>query len=661
MSTSPPRQRVVFYHGADFQEGDQNLLHEEVEPDDESFLDVYSDEFPFDAVPAEKNKSKDTKQRDVQPPPSATVKPQSAFSEIFQVVKTRFRDPKDDALRDAPDIQQAGGREEKNEFQRRAQSAGVDWTSMAKELGSLPQELEQMHGDAYSDDEASMQTAQAELEGLWGSIEKRSPWWIEGWRKRNFVLKDKKFIWYPANNWYAPIGVLDFELVPCAVHCLWDAKESDEGGVGLGCDCGGGGLRLEDQVIFRLVPRFFPDKIFEFRGPIKQVGPLIRGLALHIAASMASAPSVPPPPSPSNGRGTFGTGGGSRRGRGKRPEQGGVTAKNFWRYNRIGEETFIQAAQTGDILLFRGKCRAAQFTRAVTGSLYDHVGMLLKTDRNELLILESSGGEGVALLPWKVFKKYKWHLLYHRLVFRKTYFDRSPHLIGAFQRFLKEVVGKPYGLTAEKILFRRKSAEFEKANDGEFRRVTHHSVPQQLKGEEKGMGKDSHQNTLQTAPDGVSVGGADEEVQSTGGGEREKERDSEGFLDPKARQEDNVSGEGESFLQRAEAIEEGDLPRMAGGDLRGLTDAETDSDVDSVGNAKKGKDDDEGERDSYFCSELVAHCLKRLGVLEGKRSASQFFPGSFSVHCYRGLPVRDGCAIGEELWIDFSLPSMGPG
>ena len=59
-----------------------------------------------------------------------------------------------------------------------------------------------------------------------------------------------------------------------------------------------------------------------------------------------------------------------------------VKVKNFWRkQEQITSEYFLANANSGDILLFKGKRLASKLTRGVTNSNYDHVAMVLKFDK----------------------------------------------------------------------------------------------------------------------------------------------------------------------------------------------------------------------------------------------------------------------------------------
>ena len=72
--------------------------------------------------------------------------------------------------------------------------------------------------------------------------------------------------------------------------------------------------------------------------------------------------------------------------------------QNFWRHDRISEQQFNDEAETGDILLFRGKSAGAKFMRVLTRSQYDHVGVIFRDVKDNLFLLEATGVTGVDLL-----------------------------------------------------------------------------------------------------------------------------------------------------------------------------------------------------------------------------------------------------------------------
>lgn len=64
----------------------------------------------------------------------------------------------------------------------------------------------------------------------------------------------------------------------------------------------------------------------------------------------------------------------------------------------------MQVAETGDIVLFTGKTLADKMLRGVTGSKYDHVGVLIKYPLSgQVVIFESLSGKGVCKWDWRNF------------------------------------------------------------------------------------------------------------------------------------------------------------------------------------------------------------------------------------------------------------------
>ena len=56
---------------------------------------------------------------------------------------------------------------------------------------------------------------------------------------------------------------------------------------------------------------------------------------------------------------------------------------------------------------------------------------------------------------------------------------------------------------------------------------------------------------------------------------------------------------------------------------------------------------------SYFWSELVASAYKRIGLLPENISATQYWPGDFSIKS--NLDLQKGASLGEEYFIDFNI------
>jgi len=61
-------------------------------------------------------------------------------------------------------------------------------------------------------------------------------------------------------------------------------------------------------------------------------------------------------------------------------------------------------ADTGDLILFRGKAFEAKLQRAVTGSEFDHVAIVLKYSTSDIFIMEALGGKIVRKILLLVLK-----------------------------------------------------------------------------------------------------------------------------------------------------------------------------------------------------------------------------------------------------------------
>lgn len=134
-----------------------------------------------------------------------------------------------------------------------------------------------------------------------------------------------------------------------------------------------------------------------------------------------------------------------------------------WKYNTISEKQFIKAADTGDILLFKSKGMNSRFIRTVTGGQFDHVAMVLKfeSDPNEVYLIDATGNRGVCLNKWSFIRNFIGpNQFYRDVVFRHVEIERTNDMVDALEIFLKEVIGRKYGLGNK--LFRRKTAVTKK-------------------------------------------------------------------------------------------------------------------------------------------------------------------------------------------------------
>jgi len=282
-----------------------------------------------------------------------------------------------------------------------------------------------------------------------GLFEKRSPGWVEGWRPRTYLLRERKLLYFQKNHPDRPLAVLDLDLVQYEIHCCWAEETAAAEERQRNCDvCSP--AAPEDFGTFFLKPTEYPKKVFAFRGPLDEMKKLAEIIA-HIIR-MRFAPKL-----------------------GQREDAVCVSDSNFWRYPFIQEADFRERAECGDILLFRGKGGRCQLLRSLTAGKYDHVALVLRMDDESIAILEATGNNGVMTIPWKQFVRWGWHQCYERMAYRKVYFKRDNDQMDALSRYVNDVYGSSYSLTWDKIFKTKTSFSFdEKGND---------NTPDSLRGE----------------------------------------------------------------------------------------------------------------------------------------------------------------------------------
>lgn len=116
----------------------------------------------------------------------------------------------------------------------------------------------------------------------------------------------------------------------------------------------------------------------------------------------------------------------------------------------ISEKQFIQAAQTGDILLFYTKNTGAQLQRFFTNSDFDHVAMVVKFRKNELMIFESNQMYGVSIYDWKQYIQY--FDLYQKITIRKLQYIKKADVQRELLNFVKKNLGKNYEINFSKLV-----------------------------------------------------------------------------------------------------------------------------------------------------------------------------------------------------------------
>ena len=119
-----------------------------------------------------------------------------------------------------------------------------------------------------------------------------------------------------------------------------------------------------------------------------------------------------------------------------------IKEDKFWKQcDRINEETFKLEADSGDILLFKGRSFSAKMTRRLTNSEYDHVGMVLTfIDDEEVYILEATS-DGVHIIRWSELMSFK-ESSYSKIVWRKLYWNRDNTFWEILQTFVEAVEDK---------------------------------------------------------------------------------------------------------------------------------------------------------------------------------------------------------------------------
>lgn len=129
-----------------------------------------------------------------------------------------------------------------------------------------------------------------------------------------------------------------------------------------------------------------------------------------------------------------------------------TSVKKFWREKRITNLVFQFQANSGDLILFKGKSISAKIQRSLTGSEYDHIGIILKYANDDIVILDSCGNRGVGLISWRAFINLKFFKLYHKIVWRKLEAKRNEQFINKLDKFIRFALKKKYCCSLTKLL-----------------------------------------------------------------------------------------------------------------------------------------------------------------------------------------------------------------
>jgi hypothetical protein len=103
----------------------------------------------------------------------------------------------------------------------------------------------------------------------------------------------------------------------------------------------------------------------------------------------------------------------------------------------------------------------SKLQRFITNSDYDHVGMILKSNGNELYLFECTSTYGVSVYNLDSFVKVDCKKYYDRICYRKLKIDRKYDQISNLERFVKQSIGKKYKFDPTYLVRNSKSPENE--------------------------------------------------------------------------------------------------------------------------------------------------------------------------------------------------------
>ena len=260
------------------------------------------------------------------------------------------------------------------------------------------------------------------------------------------------------------------------------------------------------------------------------------------------------------------------------------------------------AAESGDVMLFRTRATVPALQRAVTGSMWDHVGVLIFRNAQKRVCRAADrgpdGDSGVIECDMSGTRFYRlssyealWHTQYDEIALRQLRWDGrgTDDTIRILDAWMRAVLGTPYLLTVGKI-------------------KAHHK----------------RQAAGASRAEGPPAGGID--------GSRPQ------------------SGPSSDVLTRLMSASVS--PDLISPQRR--PDAPGDQPAPSAANSALASSTDGG----FFCSELVAHAYQALGVLDSECLACGFWPVDFGEAATKGLPLTRGVELGEEVPIDFLTPGV---
>jgi hypothetical protein len=146
--------------------------------------------------------------------------------------------------------------------------------------------------------------------------------------------------------------------------------------------------------------------------------------------------------------------------------------KDFYLSYYISLSDFESKANTGDILLFRGRQIQSKIQRCYTKDKYDHVAIIHKKYHN-LFIYEATSNFGCKEKSWHEFIFFEYHLFYKKIAFRKLIINESNYenkcniinnLNDKFDEYLDLTEGKDYKIKISSIICGCKDIDSQNKN-----------------------------------------------------------------------------------------------------------------------------------------------------------------------------------------------------
>ena len=147
--------------------------------------------------------------------------------------------------------------------------------------------------------------------------------------------------------------------------------------------------------------------------------------------------------------------------------------KKFYLSYYISLKDFESKANTGDILLYRGRQIQSKIQRCYTKDKYDHIAIIHKKYHN-LFIYEATSNYGCKERTWHEFICFEYYLFYQTIAFRKLIINDSNYenqcniinnLNDKFDDFLSLTEGKDYKIKISSIICGCKDIDSQNKNN----------------------------------------------------------------------------------------------------------------------------------------------------------------------------------------------------